>query len=152
MHHRKYQGVTLTGDGRRQALQIERRHRIWEVFLVEKLGFDWEYVHDTAEKLEYIRANELTDRLGASLSNPQFDPHGNLIPASLGELPPTRYGSLCEVAASETVLIRGVLQKSRAAPLTFVTLAPRPFANAVCGRSQPNFCKCRCLTRNVLVG
>ncbi len=114
VHYRKYQGVTLTNEGRRQALQIIRRHRLWEVFLVEKLGFGWDEVHDMAEELEHIRADELTDRLSVFLGNPQFDPHGDPIPTPSGELPPTRYHPLCDVAAGETVPIMGVLQHSPA--------------------------------------
>jgi DtxR family transcriptional regulator, Mn-dependent transcriptional regulator len=114
VNYRKYQGVTLTDEGQQQALQIVRRHRLWEVFLVEKLGFGWDEVHDMAEELEHIRANELTDRLAAFLGNPQFDPHGDPIPAPSGELPATRYRPLSEVAVGETVPIMGVLQHSPA--------------------------------------
>jgi DtxR family transcriptional regulator, Mn-dependent transcriptional regulator len=114
VNYRKYQGVTLTDEGCQQALQIVRRHRLWEVFLVEKLGFGWDEVHDMAEELEHIRADELTDRLASFLGNPQFDPHGDPIPASSGELPPTRYRPLCDVAVGETVPIMGVLQHSPA--------------------------------------
>lgn len=83
----KYKGVSLTGDGKRAALKTVRKHRLWEVFLVEKLGFGWDEVHDVAEQLEHIRSPKLTEKLSAFLGNPEFDPHGDPIPNKDGELP-----------------------------------------------------------------
>src|ERR1044072_3743352 len=73
IHYKKYQGVRLTDEGERLGPQIIRRHRLWEVFLVEKLGFGWDEVHDIAEELEHIRSDELVSRLDAFLGNPKFD-------------------------------------------------------------------------------
>ncbi len=114
VHYQKYQGVTLTDEGHRQALQIVRRHRLWEVFLVEKLGFGWDEVHDMAEELEHIRADKLTDRLAIFLGNPQFDPHGDPIPTPSGELPATGYQPLCDATMGEPVRVMGVLHHSPA--------------------------------------
>lgn len=76
----KYQGVSLTHKGRTCALQIIRKHRLWETFLVEKLGFKWDEVHEVAEQLEHIKSEELINRLDTLLDYPEFDPHGDPIP------------------------------------------------------------------------
>ena len=76
----KYQGVTLTAQGKTMALDIVRKHRLWEVFLVEKLGFKWDEVHTIAEQLEHIQSGELINRLDDFLENPTQDPHGDPIP------------------------------------------------------------------------
>ncbi len=80
----KYQGVTLTDIGLKAAVNIIRKHRLWEVFLVEKLGFKWDEVHDIAEELEHINSVPLIDRLDNFLGNPVVDPHGDPIPDRTG--------------------------------------------------------------------
>src|SRR5690554_703429 len=80
LNYVKYQGVTLSPKGRETALNVIRKHRLWEVFLVEKLNFNWDEVHDLAEELEHIQSDELTNRLDAFLGFPSFDPHGDPIP------------------------------------------------------------------------
>ncbi len=112
IHYRKYQGVRLTSEGERLALKIIRRHRLWEVFLVDKLGFGWDEVHDMAEELEHIRSDELVERLDKFLEHPQFDPHGDPIPTTAGAMPQTGYRKLSEVAAGESVCVMGVLEHS----------------------------------------
>ncbi len=112
IHYKKYQGVRLTDEGERLALKIIRRHRLWEVFLVEKLGFGWDEVHSMAEELEHIRSDELVERLDAFLNNPQFDPHGDPIPTVAGEMPATGYRKLSDVMTGERVRIMGVLEHS----------------------------------------
>lgn len=112
IHYKKYQGVRLTDEGERLALQIIRRHRLWEVFLVEKLGFGWDAVHEIAEELEHIRSEELVTRLDAYLGNPQFDPHGDPIPTPAGKMPQTEYRKLSEVSTGEDVRLMGVLEHS----------------------------------------
>lgn len=112
IHYRKYQGVRLTEEGQRMALKIIRRHRLWEVFLVEKLGFGWDEVHDMAEELEHIRSDELVERLDQYLQHPQFDPHGDPIPTPTGTMPSTGYQKLSEVAAGAEVCIMGVMEHS----------------------------------------
>ncbi|MEE9439215.1 MAG: metal-dependent transcriptional regulator, partial [Saprospiraceae bacterium] len=81
----KYKGVTLTTEGIKNATQLLRKHRLWEVFLVEKLRFSWDQVHDIAEHLEHIQSNELIMRLDAFLNYPKFDPHGDPIPNADGK-------------------------------------------------------------------
>jgi len=83
----KYKGAILTPAGEEAALDIIRKHRLWEVFLVEKLHYDWDEVHDIAEQLEHIHDEQLAKKLDDYLGNPAFDPHGDPIPASNGRMP-----------------------------------------------------------------
>lgn len=83
----KYQGVTLTNEGKKTAAKIIRKHRLWEVFLVEKLDFNWDEVHEVAEQLEHIDSDKLVDRLDKHLNFPKFDPHGDPIPSKDGTFP-----------------------------------------------------------------
>ncbi|WP_297705817.1 metal-dependent transcriptional regulator [uncultured Eudoraea sp.] len=85
VHYKKYQGVSLTDLGTKTALSIIRKHRLWEVFLVEKLDFTWDEVHEIAEQLEHIKSEKLIDKLDELLSFPKFDPHGDPIPGKNGE-------------------------------------------------------------------
>lgn len=82
--HRPYRGARLSPAGRRIALALVRKHRLWETFLVERLGFGWEEVHDVAEQLEHIDSVKLVERLDAYLGRPTEDPHGDLIPDGKG--------------------------------------------------------------------
>ncbi len=86
LHYKPYQGVTLTAAGRRMALKIVRRHRLWEVFLAERLGFPWDEVHDEAERLEHVTSNRLERKLDESLGFPAADPHGDPIPTATGNV------------------------------------------------------------------
>ena len=79
-----YQGVCLTGNGESIALEIIRKHRLWEFFLVEKLNFGWEEVHELAEQLEHVQSAKLIDKLDAFLGFPKYDPHGDPIPDQNG--------------------------------------------------------------------
>ena len=112
INYRKYQGVSLTDEGERVALQVIRRHRLWEVFLVQKLGFGWDEVHAIAEELEHIRSEELVVRLDGYLGHPQFDPHGDPIPTPAGQMPQTGYRKLSDVRVGESVCLMGVLEHS----------------------------------------
>jgi DtxR family Mn-dependent transcriptional regulator len=112
IHYKKYQGVRLTEEGERLALQVIRRHRLWEVFLVEKLGFGWDAVHEIAEELEHVRSEELVTRLDTYLGCPQFDPHGDPIPTPAGDMPETGYRKLSEALAGESVRLMAVLEHS----------------------------------------
>jgi DtxR family Mn-dependent transcriptional regulator len=82
--YQKYQGVTLTENGFLSAKMIVRKHRLWEVFLVEKLAFNWDEVHEIAEELEHIKSEALINKLDAFLGFPAFDPHGDPIPNEKG--------------------------------------------------------------------
>nr|WP_299071073.1 metal-dependent transcriptional regulator [uncultured Allomuricauda sp.] len=84
VHYKKYQGVSLTDFGIKTALSIIRKHRLWEVFLVEKLDFSWDEVHEVAEQLEHIKSEKLIDKLDELLGHPKYDPHGDPIPTKDG--------------------------------------------------------------------
>ena len=81
----KYQGVTLTETGKKVAVLVIRKHRLWETFLVEKLNFTWDEIHEVAEPLEHIKSTKLIDRLDELLGHPKHDPHGDPIPDKLGK-------------------------------------------------------------------
>ena len=87
VNYKKYQGVSLSEIGTSTALSVIRKHRLWEVFLVEKLAFSWDEVHEVAEQLEHIKSEKLIDKLDELLDHPQFDPHGDPIPGKDGKLP-----------------------------------------------------------------
>jgi DtxR family Mn-dependent transcriptional regulator len=84
--YQKYQGVTLTEKGFYLSKMIVRKHRLWEVFLVDKLNFSWDEVHEIAEELEHIKSEKLINKLDEFLGFPAFDPHGDPIPNAKGEL------------------------------------------------------------------
>lgn len=84
VEYKPYRGVRLTEEGKRIAMDILRRHRLWECFLVDHLGFDWDEVHEIAEELEHINSRDLTNRLDAFLGFPKLDPHGDAIPGPNG--------------------------------------------------------------------
>jgi DtxR family Mn-dependent transcriptional regulator len=84
--YKKYQGVTLTAFGKKTAANIVRKHRLWEVFLVEKLNFSWDEVHEVAEQLEHIKSPKLINQLDALLGFPTHDPHGDPIPDKEGNV------------------------------------------------------------------
>lgn len=105
--YHKTSGATLSSEGEKVAVNIVRNHRLWEVFLCEKLGYSWDVVHDIAEQLEHIKHAELADRLDKYLDFPEYDPHGDPIPNSNGDIPETstillseiEVGKICKVAA-----------------------------------------------------
>ena len=86
VNYKKYQGVSLTEKGALSAKMIVRKHRLWEVFLVEKLDFSWDEVHEIAEQLEHIKSEKLINKLDDFLDNPTEDPHGNPIPNANGQI------------------------------------------------------------------
>lgn len=95
--YEKYRGVTLTEAGSQLATTLIRKHRLWEVFLVDKLGFAWDEVHDFAEQLEHVQGDHLTERLDDFLGHPRFDPHGDPIPDAQGRWirrPQARFATL----------------------------------------------------------
>lgn len=104
----KYKGVSLTDAGQRVALQVIRKHRLWEVFLVDKLKFNWDEVHEVAEELEHISSELLTRRLDEFLGHPQFDPHGDPIPSENGEIKLKPQRLLAEMEVNDAGLVVGV--------------------------------------------
>jgi DtxR family Mn-dependent transcriptional regulator len=92
--YEKYKGFKLSTEGRKVAIQIIRKHRLWELFLAEKLQFGWDEVHEMAEELEHISSKKLVDRLDSFLNYPQSDPHGDPIPDGQGKFNIQRQVSL----------------------------------------------------------
>ncbi len=97
-----YQGVELTRRGRIMALRTLRRHRLWEMFLVEYLDYTWDEVHDEAEKLEHIMSEDLEARIDKALGFPKHDPHGHPIPTKNGEIIEDDHPSLAELKINDT--------------------------------------------------
>lgn len=95
--YQKYKGATLLPAGKKVALNIVRKHRLWEVFLVDKLGFKWDEVHEIAEQLEHIKSPSLIKRLDKFLGHPTMDPHGDPIPNEDGVMKKTRRAPISEV-------------------------------------------------------
>ena len=112
VHYKKYQGVSLTEDGKWAAKMIVRKHRLWEVFLVEKLGFSWDEVHDIAEQLEHIKSEQLIDRLDDFLGNPTEDPHGDPIPDAKGTIIKVEKLLLSELLEHQSGMCVGVKDTS----------------------------------------
>ena len=113
INYKKYQGVTLTGLGENLALKVIRKHRLWEAFLVEKLGLGWDEVHEIAEELEHISSDILVERLDAFLDYPQFDPHGDPIPDARGNMPDSEYRKLSELKSGDKAVLMAVLDHSQ---------------------------------------
>jgi DtxR family Mn-dependent transcriptional regulator len=107
-----YKGATLTHSGKHVAISTIRKHRLWEVFLVEKLSFGWEEVHEIAEQLEHIKSKELTERLDAFLGFPKYDPHGDPIPDSSGAFPKASELTLSEAIVGQKLQVCGVKDTS----------------------------------------
>ncbi|MEM7656035.1 MAG: metal-dependent transcriptional regulator [Bacteroidota bacterium] len=108
IHYKKRKGVRLTESGTKVALKILRKHRLWEVFLVEKLQFSWDNVHDIAEQLEHINSPELIRQLDVFLGFPKFDPHGDPIPNEEGEMAELNTEPLASIPEGETATIVSV--------------------------------------------
>lgn len=108
----KVKGAKLTDRGSKTALTIIRNHRLWEVFLIEKLGYSWDVVHEIAEQLEHIKHPELADRLDKFLEYPDYDPHGDPIPKSNGEMPNLVKTLLSEIEVGKTCRVAAVKDTS----------------------------------------
>ena len=87
VNYQRYKGIELTNEGKKVALNVLRRHRLWELFLIEVLDLTWDEVHDEAELLEHQTSERLIDKIDEFLNFPTFDPHGSPIPKKNGELP-----------------------------------------------------------------
>ncbi|MHA8053653.1 metal-dependent transcriptional regulator [Aquirufa sp. Wall-65K1] len=112
VNYQKYQGVRLTEEGEKIALSIVRKHRLWEVFLVEKMGFNWDEVHEIAEQLEHIESEALINKLDEFLDFPKTDPHGDPIPNKEGILPELGYMHLSDLKENKACVLMGVAKDS----------------------------------------
>jgi DtxR family Mn-dependent transcriptional regulator len=114
VNYAKYQGVTLTPTGEKIAVNIIRKHRLWEYFLVEKLNFKWDEVHEMAEEMEHISSKELIDRLDKFMDYPRHDPHGDPIPDSNGNFKPNDLIAVVDAKIDTKGIISGVRDHSAA--------------------------------------
>ncbi|MCC6723839.1 MAG: metal-dependent transcriptional regulator [Saprospiraceae bacterium] len=114
LHYEKHRGVALTERGNELATNLVRRHRLWETFLVEKLGFGWDGVHDIAEHLEHVQSEELVERLDIFLGRPKFDPHGDPIPDAKGRMASRKQVQLSSLLPNEKAVVVGVLESQAA--------------------------------------
>lgn len=112
INYTKYKGVTLTSKGEKIALNIIRKHRLWEMFLVEKFNFKWDEVHDVAEQLEHINSDKLVDELDKYLNFPKFDPHGDPIPDAKGKISASKSLPLSKGNKNTTYTMTGVVDHS----------------------------------------
>jgi DtxR family Mn-dependent transcriptional regulator len=112
VNYRKYQGVNLTEKGRKIASNIVRKHRLWEVFLVEKLNFSWDEVHEIAEQLEHIKSEKLINQLDAFLEKPTHDPHGDPIPDKNGKMVQLETQNILEIKAGRKGVLVSVKDSS----------------------------------------
>jgi DtxR family Mn-dependent transcriptional regulator len=108
IEHVPYRGVQLTAQGRRAALRMVRRHRLLEVYLVARLGYDWDSVHEEAERLEHAVSDDLIERMAEALGHPHYDPHGAPIPTVEGEIEETDLVPLAQVPVGTPVELRQV--------------------------------------------
>jgi len=113
INYEKYQGVTLTSAGKQKAIHIIRKHRLWEVFLVDKLNFKWDEVHDLAEQLEHIHSEKLINQLEEFLDFPETDPHGDPIPDKNGVLKSQELIPISKMNTGELGKISGVREHSK---------------------------------------
>lgn len=105
--YKKYYGVHLTAKGEKQALAIIRKHRLWESFLVERLNFNWDEVHEVAEQLEHIKSPKLVEELDKFLARPDYDPHGDPIPDANGNMPKAPKKRLSQIKEGEKAICKG---------------------------------------------
>lgn len=112
VHYKKYQGARLTEEGKVYAAKIIRKHRLWEFFLVEKLNFSWDEVHDIAEELEHIKSDKLIEKLDTFLDYPRIDPHGDPIPDKDGNIKTVEKILLSSVNKGKKGIVVGVKDSS----------------------------------------
>ena len=108
IHYEKYKGSRLTAEGAFVATALIRRHRLWETFLVDKLSFSWEEVHELAEQLEHIKSDKLIEQLDQFLNFPKYDPHGDPIPNAEGKFTIREQMTLSQLAIGEKGILIGV--------------------------------------------
>ncbi len=126
LQHVPYRGVQLTREGKHAALRMVRRHRIVETYLTTKLGYDWDSVHEEAERLEHAVSDELIERMAMALGNPRYDPHGAPIPAKDGSIETAEYISLADLPVGEVAELRMVSDKDPERLRFIASLGLRP--------------------------
>lgn len=112
VHYESYKPLRLTEKGKKEAAAIIRKHRLTEMFLVEKMGFGWEQVHDIAEQIEHIQSPEFFAKMDELLGYPKLDPHGSPIPDKNGKMVWKEYSKLSECKAEDTIKLSAVINTS----------------------------------------
>jgi DtxR family transcriptional regulator, Mn-dependent transcriptional regulator len=112
LQYERYKGFKLSNEGKKAAIQVIRKHRLWEYFLVKKLQFGWDEVHEIAEELEHISSKKLVDRLDSFLGFPDTDPHGDPIPNSEGKFNHRHQISLSELPLNKVVQVSGIARQT----------------------------------------
>jgi DtxR family transcriptional regulator, Mn-dependent transcriptional regulator len=113
VNYEKYKLLSLTAKGKKEAALIIRKHRLTEMYLVEKMGFGWEMVHEIAEQIEHIKSPQFFDRMDELLGRPRVDPHGSPIPDKNGKIVATSYMKLSECKANDSVKLSGLANSSQ---------------------------------------
>ena len=106
--YKKHQGVTLTSEGKKAALEVIRHHRLLETWLVQTLGYSWDEVHEEAERLEHVISEEFEQRIAAAMGHPLRDPHGELIPTADLKMPPEESTPLSALRPKQTAKVKCV--------------------------------------------
>lgn len=133
----RYRGAKLSAAGRAAALQLIRRHRVLESYLVTRLGFGWEDVHEEAERLEHGASDELIDRMAAAIGNPTEDPHGAPIPTATGEVDETRLSSIADLPTGAAAKVVRVSDRDPSFLRYLDGLGVRPGATIKVGGREP---------------
>jgi DtxR family Mn-dependent transcriptional regulator len=137
IEHVPYRGVQLTSQGRRAALRMVRRHRILESYLVQHLGYDWDNVHEEAERVEHAVSDTLIDRMASRLGDPLYDPHGAPIPTAAGDIEEAELVTLADVTPGRVFEIRQVEDRDPAKLRFLAELGLVPGTRALVAARQP---------------
>ena len=114
IHYEKYGAISLLEKGEKEACAVIRKHRLWETFLVEKMEFTWDEIHEVAEQLEHIKSKKLVDQLDKLLGYPEYDPHGDPIPKANGVINGTHKTTLSQESTGKSLKVVGVKNDSPA--------------------------------------
>ncbi|WP_420628069.1 metal-dependent transcriptional regulator [Candidatus Leptofilum sp.] len=120
VNYEKHYGVTLTPSGEKLALEVIRHHRLIELYLIEALGFSWDEVHEQADILEHVISEKLEERIAAALNYPEFDPHGDPIPAKDGSMTTVAVEKLSTVPSGQTVWVRRIIDDENSELLRYL--------------------------------
>ena len=120
VNYEKHYGVTLTNTGEKIALEVIRHHRLIEAYLIEALGFSWDEVHEQADILEHVISEKLEERIAAALGHPNFDPHGDPIPAKDGTIISIEYQPLSSVAIGESATVARIIDDDKSELLRYL--------------------------------
>ncbi|WP_420644359.1 metal-dependent transcriptional regulator [Candidatus Leptofilum sp.] len=120
VNYAKHYGVTLTPSGEKLALEVIRHHRLIELYLIEALGFSWDEVHEQADILEHVISEKLEERIAAALNYPEFDPHGDPIPARDGSMTKVAVEQLSTIPSGRTVWVRRIIDDANSELLRYL--------------------------------